>query len=215
MIRRPPRSTLFPYTTLFRSERREHLPLGATARVGVRRQLPTNLQGSIGIIARLATAECPVPGWTVLSLCPRGGASCGSAIGSRILHVGRTGWGTGGVAKVGVVCRRLGGVRAQPHQQRPGSVPASGRRSVRPQVAVGRSIFRLAFGFFGTTVQRGCGPQVSVWAVQLAARSELEILRKWGVGCLCHSGLCQEGAEGFVWLCLLAIRPQMERIPLS
>src|SRR2546421_5898451 len=24
MIRRPPRSTLFPYTTLFRSERREH-----------------------------------------------------------------------------------------------------------------------------------------------------------------------------------------------
>src|SRR2546429_1960810 len=25
MIRRPPRSTLFPYTTLFRSERRDHL----------------------------------------------------------------------------------------------------------------------------------------------------------------------------------------------
>src|SRR5256885_9935456 len=25
MIRRPPRSTLFPYTTLFRSRRREHL----------------------------------------------------------------------------------------------------------------------------------------------------------------------------------------------
>src|SRR3712207_7411195 len=29
MIRRPPRSTLFPYTTLFRSERAELLPLGA------------------------------------------------------------------------------------------------------------------------------------------------------------------------------------------
>src|SRR5438093_8407019 len=26
MIRRPPRSTLFPYTTLFRSERARHLP---------------------------------------------------------------------------------------------------------------------------------------------------------------------------------------------
>src|SRR3712207_7057077 len=28
MIRRPPRSTLFPYTTLFRSRDRDHLPLG-------------------------------------------------------------------------------------------------------------------------------------------------------------------------------------------
>src|SRR5690349_23940206 len=27
MIRRPPRSTLFPYTTLFRSRERAHLPL--------------------------------------------------------------------------------------------------------------------------------------------------------------------------------------------
>src|SRR5689334_24646668 len=27
MIRRPPRSTLFPYTTLFRSHRRPHLPV--------------------------------------------------------------------------------------------------------------------------------------------------------------------------------------------
>src|SRR5256885_3876088 len=26
MIRRPPRSTLFPYTTLFRSQRRAHVP---------------------------------------------------------------------------------------------------------------------------------------------------------------------------------------------
>src|SRR3712207_7977538 len=40
MIRRPPRSTLFPYTTLFRSHRRAHLPHravrglpGAAARV--------------------------------------------------------------------------------------------------------------------------------------------------------------------------------------
>src|SRR5256885_17024865 len=31
MIRRPPRSTLFPYTTLFRSGRPRSRPLGATA----------------------------------------------------------------------------------------------------------------------------------------------------------------------------------------
>src|SRR2546421_3223441 len=31
MIRRPPRSTLFPYTTLFRSLRDEHLPYSALA----------------------------------------------------------------------------------------------------------------------------------------------------------------------------------------
>src|SRR3712207_8762436 len=32
MIRRPPRSTLFPYTTLFRSRLREQVPLGAVWR---------------------------------------------------------------------------------------------------------------------------------------------------------------------------------------
>src|SRR2546425_7117908 len=31
MIRRPPRSTLFPYTTLFRSSGRSRLPTGRTA----------------------------------------------------------------------------------------------------------------------------------------------------------------------------------------
>src|SRR3712207_8312663 len=39
MIRRPPRSTLFPYTTLFRSARSEHLParhrLAARVQAGV------------------------------------------------------------------------------------------------------------------------------------------------------------------------------------
>src|SRR3989442_2606692 len=33
MIRRPPRSTLFPYTTLFRSSRRKMLPSKSRARV--------------------------------------------------------------------------------------------------------------------------------------------------------------------------------------
>src|SRR3712207_7135289 len=38
MIRRPPRSTLFPYTTLFRSARRRaRRPRGPAARQGVRR----------------------------------------------------------------------------------------------------------------------------------------------------------------------------------
>src|SRR5438067_7306893 len=32
MIRRPPRSTLFPYTTLFRSDRHDHAAGGAAAR---------------------------------------------------------------------------------------------------------------------------------------------------------------------------------------
>src|SRR3712207_8210867 len=32
MIRRPPRSTLFPYTTLFRSTRRGHAPVGGGLR---------------------------------------------------------------------------------------------------------------------------------------------------------------------------------------
>src|SRR3712207_7037768 len=32
MIRRPPRSTLFPYTTLFRSENRDHVALSGAQR---------------------------------------------------------------------------------------------------------------------------------------------------------------------------------------
>src|SRR6267142_6143388 len=39
MIRRPPRSTLFPYTTLFRSRRRDrHRPRGRPERGGRRRR---------------------------------------------------------------------------------------------------------------------------------------------------------------------------------
>src|SRR5476651_806015 len=37
MIRRPPRSTLFPYTTLFRSPRRRSCPRGSSCRAGPRR----------------------------------------------------------------------------------------------------------------------------------------------------------------------------------
>src|SRR5438270_8235299 len=45
MIRQPPRSTLFPYTTLFRSPRRERraLPLGPAGR---RQRRPTRREGN-------------------------------------------------------------------------------------------------------------------------------------------------------------------------
>src|SRR3712207_6962104 len=39
MIRRPPRSTLFPYTTLFRSRREDRPPGGGRARTGDLRRL--------------------------------------------------------------------------------------------------------------------------------------------------------------------------------
>src|SRR3712207_7356643 len=50
MIRRPPRSTLFPYTTLFRSERRGQLllveqPVGVEAGLDALRQLDLLLGG--------------------------------------------------------------------------------------------------------------------------------------------------------------------------
>src|SRR2546422_8595639 len=40
MIRRPPRSTLFPYTTLFRSERRRGVPRGEERLRPSRRRVP-------------------------------------------------------------------------------------------------------------------------------------------------------------------------------
>src|SRR5438270_9589751 len=49
MIRRPPRSTLFPYTTLFRSERRQLLE----ARLGE--------EGGAACVAELAVPERGVP----------------------------------------------------------------------------------------------------------------------------------------------------------
>src|SRR3712207_7338594 len=39
MIRRPPRSTLFPYTTLFRSEIRQHRPFIYQERDGLRQEI--------------------------------------------------------------------------------------------------------------------------------------------------------------------------------
>src|SRR5256885_11995683 len=51
MIRRPPRSTLFPYTTLFRSQRRVHLPrngVGGRANVGAVRHERAPLGNPLG-----------------------------------------------------------------------------------------------------------------------------------------------------------------------
>src|SRR5256885_12324200 len=66
MIRRPPRSTLFPYTTLFRSHRsrqgpEEARPAGAAVELGVRAEEPlarseehtSELQSPCNLVCRL------------------------------------------------------------------------------------------------------------------------------------------------------------------
>src|SRR3712207_7300603 len=58
MIRRPPRSTLFPYTTLFRSGRRGHHGAGAPAPVG---QDPARPRPEAPAVRRGAVLEL-VPG---------------------------------------------------------------------------------------------------------------------------------------------------------
>src|SRR3712207_8243905 len=49
MIRRPPRSTLFPYTTLFRSEAGDHKRLGMERHLRVARRLLPRLAGTIEV----------------------------------------------------------------------------------------------------------------------------------------------------------------------
>src|SRR5260221_666872 len=46
MIRRPPRSTLFPYTTLFRSLIRRHVPLVRRIALHMIAKLPPNVERS-------------------------------------------------------------------------------------------------------------------------------------------------------------------------
>src|SRR2546422_9619743 len=51
MIRRPPRSTLFPYTTLFRSVARQLLPRdGPHARVALRQELSDEPFVALGVV---------------------------------------------------------------------------------------------------------------------------------------------------------------------
>src|SRR2546425_8773887 len=49
MIRRPPRSTLFPYTTLFRSNPDLQPSLGWSTEVGVNGQITPYLSGTISV----------------------------------------------------------------------------------------------------------------------------------------------------------------------
>src|SRR3712207_8410753 len=51
MIRRPPRSTLFPYTTLFRSERRAQVPPQQPAAPDVAARPGRRDQGALGLRA--------------------------------------------------------------------------------------------------------------------------------------------------------------------
>src|SRR3989441_9589973 len=70
MIRRPPRSTLFPYTTLFRSIR---LPAGArlTARVSLRSSIPVDhleIVRNGGIVATIPLAGAGTAAHATVSL---------------------------------------------------------------------------------------------------------------------------------------------------
>src|SRR5256885_12851615 len=57
MIRRPPRSTLFPYTTLFRSHRRAHRLIARIERQTHDRALAADEHAVAGELARRATAR--------------------------------------------------------------------------------------------------------------------------------------------------------------
>src|SRR2546427_5098335 len=71
MIRRPPRSTLFPYTTLFRSDRTEEAPGGTRHSLGrlalgrghLRRVVPLShgRQTRVGGVRRRARFHQPLP----------------------------------------------------------------------------------------------------------------------------------------------------------
>src|SRR3712207_8263454 len=59
MIRRPPRTTLFPYTTLFRSPEERPHPVGRLP--GAVEQVADPLQGLDGVHAGEATGRASVP----------------------------------------------------------------------------------------------------------------------------------------------------------
>src|SRR2546430_12719726 len=60
MIRRPPRSTLFPYTTLFRSEDRDRLPRRRPRRGAVAGEPVVARESARAAPDRLGVAECAV-----------------------------------------------------------------------------------------------------------------------------------------------------------
>src|SRR5256885_13258523 len=60
MIRRPPRSTLFPYTTLFRSGFRQYTQQGVTLEVAQTAFVPIQLQLGADTQSVTVTAEAPL-----------------------------------------------------------------------------------------------------------------------------------------------------------
>src|SRR5688572_31331366 len=58
MIRRPPRSTLFPYTTLFRSARRSARARRCSSRAGLRQLLDL---GGVGLVDEAGAGEDGLP----------------------------------------------------------------------------------------------------------------------------------------------------------
>src|SRR5437870_12330863 len=72
MLPRPPRSTLFPYTTLFRSVKEEDEPLTLP---GISKQVPSahlQVAGVSGLMTSLANCCCPLPGDEIVGLISRG-----------------------------------------------------------------------------------------------------------------------------------------------
>src|SRR5436853_2862868 len=83
MIRRPPRSTLFPYTTLFRARRAppRQTPLAAAARVGRSRGAPprseehtSELQSLRHLVCRLLLEKKNDQLWELLSQADKNGS---------------------------------------------------------------------------------------------------------------------------------------------
>src|SRR3989442_2856319 len=67
MIRRPPRSTLFPYTTLFRSRLTASFAIDGAATGGPRAVTVTNQNGGGGTLANGFTVNVPVPATVTLA----------------------------------------------------------------------------------------------------------------------------------------------------
>src|SRR6266536_5164331 len=92
MIRRPPRSTLFPYTTLFRS-RKKYLPMIGTFAVFI---FAANLFGLFFFLDRTSTRLNSIHEWisyAVLCLKKKNGAARHTSIRNTIINtIHHAGW---------------------------------------------------------------------------------------------------------------------------
>src|SRR2546421_4043060 len=90
MIRRPPRSTLFPYTTLFRSEAGERDAVGRALTVDLRDvaraggALVADVVGeSLAVLVAVAGEDGGVHVCTARAIRPRASSSAGTAVAQR------------------------------------------------------------------------------------------------------------------------------------